>query len=151
MPQPISTPTALGMITSSAAITPPIGIPIPVWVSGIRQTHLWRKGRAARWRACSKQLSSSSPLSPSHTLIGTCISSSSYKTNICSLPFFLPPQAPSVLPASFYGYEHSRVWGGNHLKKIARFLFCTSPETFCLLAHLWTIDENPLHFRLDPA
>ena len=38
-PQEVATPTALGIITPSAAITPPIGIPFPAWVSGIRQAH----------------------------------------------------------------------------------------------------------------
>ena len=73
IPQPISTPSALGMITSFVAITPPMGIPFPVWVSGIRHTHLCRKGRFDRLYACSMQLSSILSIPDSHAFMGNLV------------------------------------------------------------------------------
>ena len=40
MPQPISTPTAAGMIAPLVGITLPTVAPIPQWTSGIAATHL---------------------------------------------------------------------------------------------------------------
>ena len=83
------------MITPSAAITPPMGIPIPAWVSGIRLTHLWRNGSCARWYACSLQVSSKSFLSSSHTFTGNLMASFSYITNIsCTSFHFLSSNIP---------------------------------------------------------
>ena len=86
IPQPISTPTAFGMMTPSAAMTPPIGIPFPWWVSGIRHAHLWINGSCARWRACSRQPSSASSIFSSQIFTGLFICSS-FHVNIISFPF----------------------------------------------------------------
>ena len=46
IPQPMSTPTAAGMIAPRVAITLPTVAPIPACTSGITATHLWMNGQA---------------------------------------------------------------------------------------------------------
>lgn len=61
MPQPISTPTAAGMIALSVAMTVPTVLPLPRWQSGISATPLRSmKGRRARFLACARASSSMS-------------------------------------------------------------------------------------------
>ena len=43
MPQPMSTPTAAGMIASRVGTTEPTVAPIPRWTSGMTAIHLWTK------------------------------------------------------------------------------------------------------------
>ena len=47
MPQPMSTPTAAGMIAPLVGITEPIVAPMPQWQSGMTATCLWMKGSDA--------------------------------------------------------------------------------------------------------
>ena len=51
MPQPMSTPTAAGMIAPTVGITEPTVAPIPQCTSGITATWLWMKGRLATLRS----------------------------------------------------------------------------------------------------
>jgi len=69
MPQPMSTPTAAGMIAPAVGITEPTVAPMPQCTSGITATWLWMKGRRATFCNCSAApLSSCTPLV--HALIG---------------------------------------------------------------------------------
>ena len=76
IPQPMSTPTALGISTFFAAITPPMGIPFPC--VGIRhQTHpFMKKGKLSQVICWRRQLSSISSFLSSQTLTGHFLDSS---------------------------------------------------------------------------
>ena len=52
MPQPMSTPTAAGMIAPTVGITEPTVAPMPQCTSGMTAMWLWMKGRAATLRSC---------------------------------------------------------------------------------------------------
>ena len=54
MPQPMSTPTAAGMIAPFVGITLPTVAPMPRCTSGITATHLWTKGRRATLSSCAR-------------------------------------------------------------------------------------------------
>jgi hypothetical protein len=70
MPQPMSTPTAAGMIAPLVAITEPIVAPLPWCTSGIAATHLWMNGSAASRASCA--LASASNGTPRvHDFTGT--------------------------------------------------------------------------------
>jgi len=69
MPQPMSTPTAAGMIAPTVGITLPTVAPIPAWTSGMTATHLWMKGRRATFRSCAAAFSSNDTPRV-HALIG---------------------------------------------------------------------------------
>ena len=58
MPQPISTPTAAGMIAPLVGITEPTVAPRPKCTSGMAATWLCTKGRPATLRNCSMAASS---------------------------------------------------------------------------------------------
>jgi len=58
MPQPISTPTAAGMIAPLVAMTLPIVAPRPQCTSGMAARCLWMNGRAATLRSCAMAWSS---------------------------------------------------------------------------------------------
>src|SRR6266851_4613301 len=58
MPQPMSTPTAAGMIAPLVGITLPTVAPIPQWTSGIAAIHLKMKGSCAAFRSCLRAASS---------------------------------------------------------------------------------------------
>ncbi|MEJ1970744.1 MAG: hypothetical protein WDN03_19260 [Rhizomicrobium sp.] len=69
MPQPISTPTAAGMIAPLVAITEPTVAPMPQCTSGIAATWEWMNGSDATLTSCFFAASSSG--TPSiHALIG---------------------------------------------------------------------------------
>ena len=69
IPQPMSTPTAAGMIALVVAITLPTVAPIPACTSGITATHLWMKGSWATRRSWAS--ASASKGTPTvHALIG---------------------------------------------------------------------------------
>ena len=53
MPQPMSTPTAAGMIAPRVGITEPTVAPLPRWTSGITATHGPTNGIDAMLRNCS--------------------------------------------------------------------------------------------------
>src|SRR5512146_492821 len=70
MPQPISTPTAAGIIAPRVGITLPTVAPIPQCTSGIAATHLKTNGSMATLRNCFSAASSTgTPLV--QALIGT--------------------------------------------------------------------------------
>ena len=70
MPQPMSTPTAAGMIAFSVGITEPTVAPMPKWTSGMAATCLKTIGRRAAF--CSWRLAASSTGTPRvHILTGT--------------------------------------------------------------------------------
>ena len=70
MPQPMSTPTAAGMMAPLVGITLPTVAPIPQCTSGIAAIHLKTKGSCAAFRSCWRAASSScTPLV--HALTGT--------------------------------------------------------------------------------
>ena len=50
MPQPMSTPTAAGMIAPTVGMTLPTVAPIPQWTSGIAATQPWTNGSRATFR-----------------------------------------------------------------------------------------------------
>ena len=108
---PLTMPTAFGITTSFNAITPPIGIPFPAWVSGIRHTHLWIKGSCDRWYACSSQLSSNWLSFSNHTFTGNLVFSL-FSTNISSSSF------PHVF-CNWWVY-YIQKFPGNHFKKVAK-------------------------------
>jgi hypothetical protein len=54
MPQPMSTPTAAGMIARSVGITDPTVAPRPTWASGMRAMCGWMNGIVAARSACSR-------------------------------------------------------------------------------------------------
>ena len=58
IPQPMSTPTAAGIMAPSVGITEPTVAPLPRWQSGISATQGWMKGRLAVRSACSRVPSS---------------------------------------------------------------------------------------------
>ena len=53
MPQPMSTPTAEGMIVPSVTTTDPMQAPMPTWASGMMATGGTTPRARAVWRACS--------------------------------------------------------------------------------------------------
>jgi hypothetical protein len=52
MPQPMSTPTAAGMMALWVAMTLPTVAPLPRCTSGMAATHLWMNGRLAMLASC---------------------------------------------------------------------------------------------------
>ena len=70
MPQPMSTPTAAGMIAPTVGMTLPTVAPIPQCTSGITATHLWMNGMRATFRSC-RAADSSIGTPRVHALIGT--------------------------------------------------------------------------------
>jgi hypothetical protein len=52
MPQPMSTPTAAGMIAPLVGMTDPTVAPMPTWASGMRATWSSTIGRRAAFSAC---------------------------------------------------------------------------------------------------
>ncbi|MDF2976307.1 MAG: hypothetical protein K0S40_1035 [Actinomycetospora sp.] len=54
IPQPMSTPTAAGMIARSVGITEPTVAPRPRWASGISAMCGWMNGMVAARSACSR-------------------------------------------------------------------------------------------------
>src|SRR5215831_13361202 len=68
IPQPISTPTAAGMIAPLVGITEPTVAPMPVWTSGIAATCRNTNGRRATLASCFADSPSSSLV---HTWTGT--------------------------------------------------------------------------------
>ncbi len=58
MPQPMSTPTAAGMMALWVAMTEPIVAPIPRCTSGMAATWWWTNGRLAILDSCSFERSS---------------------------------------------------------------------------------------------
>ena len=58
IPQPMSTPTAAGMIAPSVGMTEPTVAPMPRWASGMRARCGWMNGICAVRSACSRVLSS---------------------------------------------------------------------------------------------
>ena len=58
MPQPMSTPTAAGMIAPTVGMTLPTVAPIPQCTSGMTATCLWIKGRRATFSICVRAASS---------------------------------------------------------------------------------------------
>src|SRR5262245_16656277 len=69
MPQPMSTPTAAGMIAPTVAMTLPTVAPLPWCTSGIPATHLWMNGSEAM--RCSWARASASNGTPLvHDLMG---------------------------------------------------------------------------------
>ena len=70
MPQPMSTPTAAGMIAPEVGMTLPTVAPMPQCTSGIAATHLWMMGSRATFRSWSAAFwSKGTPRI--HALIGT--------------------------------------------------------------------------------
>src|SRR6266496_6352760 len=73
MPQPMSTPTAAGMIAPLVGITLPTVAPMPQWTSGIAAIHLKMNGSCAAFRSCLRAASSrETPFV--HALTGTPLS-----------------------------------------------------------------------------
>ena len=58
MPQPMSTPTAAGMIAPRVGMTEPTVAPLPRWASGISATCGWMNGSEAVVTACARVCSS---------------------------------------------------------------------------------------------
>ena len=58
IPQPMSTPTAAGMMASLVGMTLPTVAPIPQCTSGMTATQPWTKGSRATLRTCWRALSS---------------------------------------------------------------------------------------------
>lgn len=58
MPQPMSTPTAAGMIAPSVGMTEPTVAPLPRWASGISARCGWMNGSDAVVTACCRVSSS---------------------------------------------------------------------------------------------
>ena len=59
IPQPMSTPTAAGMIAPRVGITDPTVAPLPRWASGISARCGWMNGIVAVMTACARVFSSS--------------------------------------------------------------------------------------------
>jgi hypothetical protein len=60
MPQPMSTPTAEGMIAPRVGITEPTVAPMPQCTSGMTAMCPCTTGRRAVWRSCSRAFSATS-------------------------------------------------------------------------------------------
>ena len=58
MPQPMSTPTAAGMIAPRVGMTLPTVAPMPQWTSGITATQPWTNGMRAMLLSCARACSS---------------------------------------------------------------------------------------------
>ena len=69
MPQPMSTPTAAGMIADLVGMTEPTVAPMPMCASGIKATWSWMMGRRAARCACSMQDASMSVAQDSKLLV----------------------------------------------------------------------------------
>src|ERR1700739_3787171 len=94
MPQPISTPTAAGIIAPLVGITLPTVAPMPQCTSGIAATHLKMNGSCATFSSCLR--ASSSRGTPFvHALIGAPFS------GLMTL-YFGSRISPSSLRESFY-------------------------------------------------
>lgn len=86
MPQPMSTPTAAGMIARSVGMTEPTVAPRPRWASGISATCGWMNGILAVVSACCRVLSSSSEAQlKSRLLIFSMMKSFAEHTNAASV------------------------------------------------------------------
>jgi hypothetical protein len=54
IPQPMSTPTAAGLMAIRVGITLPTVAPMPQWTSGMAATQRWMKGRLATFLSWAK-------------------------------------------------------------------------------------------------
>src|SRR5208283_3850892 len=87
MPQPMSTPTAAGMIAPLVGITLPTVAPMPQCTSGIAATHLNTNGSCATFRSCCLACSSSGT-PRTHALTGTPFSP--FSTRYCASSLIAP-------------------------------------------------------------
>src|SRR5208337_2866841 len=93
MPQPMSTPTAAGMIAPLVGITLPTVAPMPQCTSGIAATHLNTNGSCATFKSCC--LACSSKGTPfTHALTGTPFSPLSTR---CCASSLIAPLKPVLL------------------------------------------------------
>src|SRR4051794_24485447 len=110
IPQPMSTPTAAGMIAPSVGMTDPTVAPLPRWASGISAMCGWMKGIPLAVTAWSRVLSARIDAQLIRRLLICCMGALSGRGGDRGYPFTQPGMRPSALARAVVAPADVATW-----------------------------------------